>query len=82
MGQVASEPLTRIQQYATRIGVHLKLESHGPYCRVLIDSSSDLVFDEMILGYIEEEMGLPMVQDPNPCHRAWRQLGIIVGDRK
>lgn len=82
MDQASLDSRDRLTQCATRIGVLLKFEANGPSCRVLIDSAADLVLDEMIVGYIEEEMGLQMVVDPTPCHDAWRRLEIIVGDRK
>jgi hypothetical protein len=51
----------RVKGYAARIGVLLKLEPCGSSYRVLIDSSADLVLEEMLVGYIEEEMGLQIM---------------------
>ena len=76
--QSITPQLDRLTRYAAKIGVLLKLEPSGASCRVLIDSSTDLVCDEMILGYIEEEMGLHSIVDPLPCNLAWRRLGIIM----
>ena len=78
MNQASVDAKDRLTQYAARIGVLLKLESNGPSCRVLIDSAADLVLDEMIVSYIEEEMGLQITNDPIRWTEPWRPLGIIV----
>jgi len=59
-----SPAIERLKGYASQIGVLLKLEPFGTSYKVLIDSSADLVLEEMLVGYIEEEMGLQIMDDP------------------
>lgn len=52
----AGHAIERLKGHAARIGVLLKLEPCGSSCRILIDSSADLVLEELLVGYIEEEV--------------------------
>jgi len=72
----------RLTHYADGIGVVVKLEAVAPGVRVLIPSSSAPINDAVITSYIEEEMGLQLVEDQAAAPPAWRRLGIIVENRK
>ena len=74
----AGPAIERLKDYAARIGVLLKLEPYGSSYRILIDSSADLVLEEMLIGYIEEEMGLQIMDDPIRWTKPWRPVGLIV----
>jgi len=69
----------RLVRYAAEIGVVVKLDAVESGVRVLIPSSAAPINDAVITGYIEEELGLPLVEDRAAAPPSWRRLGIIVG---
>ena len=81
---VATKPksIERLEHYAVRIGALIKIESTERGYRLLIDSKADLVLDEMLVGYVEEEVGLSLGDDEQAANPAWRRLGIVMGYRE
>jgi CheY-like chemotaxis protein len=72
----------QLTHYADGIGVVVKLEAVQSGVRVLIPASSAPINDAVITSYIEEEMGLPLVEDQAAAPPAWRRLGIITENRQ
>lgn len=72
----------RLKHYAEGIGVVVNLEAVPSGVRVLIPSSSAPINDAVLTSYIEEEMGLPLVEDQAVAPPAWRRLGIIAENQK
>jgi hypothetical protein len=75
-------PIARLEQHAARIGALVSIESTEGGYRLLIDATADLVLDEMLVGYMEEELGLALEDDLLSAPPGWRRLGIIVGARE
>jgi hypothetical protein len=74
---VSRDTKERLEGFSERVGVALRIDAQGSYHRVLVDSQADLVFDEIIVGYIEEEMALSLSDDNQSAPLGWRRLGII-----
>jgi CheY-like chemotaxis protein len=72
----------QLTHYAEGIGVAVKLEAVQAGVRVLIPSSSAPINDAVLTSYIEEEMGLQLVEDQAAAPPAWRRLGIIAENQK
>lgn len=71
--------IERLEQYAATIGALVKIEPTEQGYRLLVDASADLVLDEMLVEYVQEEVKLGLEEDVIEAPPAWRRLGIIVG---
>jgi DNA-binding response OmpR family regulator len=78
----ATDIKDQLTQYAESIGVAMRLETLPSGVRVLIPASSAPINDGVIASYIEEEMGLPLVEDQAAAPPGWRRLGIITENRQ
>jgi hypothetical protein len=82
---VESKPksIERLEQYATDIRALVKIEATERGYRLMVASKSDPSLEEMLVSYVEENLGLSLEDDdlvtPSP---EWRRLGIIVGYRE
>ena len=71
----------RLTHYAESIGVAVRLDAVQAGVRVLIPSSSAPINDAVLAAYIEEELGLPLVEDQAVAPPAWRRLGVVAEAR-
>ena len=74
--------LERLTQYAARIGLPVKIEETEQGYRLLVDAQADVGLDEMLIGYIKDEMGMGLDDDLTPVPSGWRRLGVIIGMRE
>ena len=83
-GGTVSTPksLDWLAQYAAHIGLTVKIEETGQGYRVLVDAQADLVLDERLTRYIEDDMGMGLDDDLTAAPSGWRRLGVIVGMRE
>lgn len=80
-GRTVSTPksLERLAQHAARIGLPVKIEETGQGYRLLVDAQADVGLDEMLIGYIKDDMGMGLDDDLTPVPLGWRRLGVIIG---
>ena len=75
--------IDRLEQYATDIRALVKVEATERGYRLLVDSQNDPALDEMLVSYVEENLGLSLEDDDLVTSSLkWRRLGIIVGYRE
>ena len=74
--------LERLTQYAARIGLPVKIEETGQGYRLLVDARADVGLDEMLIGYIKDDMAMGLDDDLTPVPLGWRRLGVIIGRRE
>jgi hypothetical protein len=75
--------IDRLEQYATDIRALVKVEATERGYRLLVDSQNDPALDEMLVSYVEENLGLALEDDDLVTSSLkWRRLGIIVGYRE
>lgn len=74
--------LQRLTQYAAGIGLPVKIEETGQGYRLLVDAQADVGLDEMLIGYIKDDMGMGLDDDLAPAPLGWRRLGVIIGMRE
>ena len=75
--------IERLEQYATTIRALVKIEATERGYRLMVASNSDPSLEEMLVNYVEENLGLSLEDDDlvTPSQQ-WRRLGIIVGYRE
>jgi len=71
--------LGRLAQYAARIGLPVKIEETGQGYRLLVNAQADVGLDEVLIGYIKDDMGMGLDDDLMPVPSGWRGLGVIIG---
>ena len=74
--------LERLSQYAARIGLPVKIEETGQGYRLLVDGQADVGLNEVLMGYIKDDMGMGLEDDLTPAPLGWRRLGVIIGMRE
>jgi hypothetical protein len=81
LGYVETKPksISRLEQYAARIGAPVKLESTEQGYRLLVGPTADPVLAERLVDYMGAELALALEDDPRDVPQGWRSLGIIVG---
>ena len=71
--------IERLAEYAAQIGAPVKIEPTNQGYRLLVDARADRALDEMVVGFVEEELQLGLADDVISAPPGWRRLGIIVG---
>jgi hypothetical protein len=79
MSRDEDNPATdQLVQYAAHLGVVIRLDPQQSGLMILIKNEADRTFDRMISQYIEEVMGLRLVESTATSRPDWRQIGVIL----